>query len=109
MAIKRKKTETTKFPVDIPVTQLYKLCDWNDALSFDDISDTISIVKAYQNDAQNFPKDIKKVIEVWLKQNDMAKFTKAYQLALMAQAEQLEQEEYVRDIMSYPSKRPMSH
>ena len=83
---KRKKYKSGKtFTVKLD----FELHDFSPTLSFDEIMDTLFIVGQYINHDKHdmFSKKDVPAIEDWLKRNDLDKFFKAKQEALMAQAE----------------------
>ena len=79
-------------------------------MSFNQINDTLFIIGQFLNNekAEFLASDIK-TIEKWFESNEVNKFVKAKEMALLAQEAEMEREIYAREIMAQPYRRPMSH
>lgn len=84
--------------------------NWSETLSFEQINDTLFIIGQFlNNDKASFLESDVKVIEKWFKVNEIGRFIKAKEMALLAQEAEMEREIYAREIMAQPYRRPMSH
>lgn len=88
----------------------FELNDYSEALTFDQIMDTMFIIGQYMNNPDHsvFAAEDIPAIEDWLVRNDIKKFIVAKQTALFAQAKLDESKEYAKEIMNMPLERKES-
>jgi hypothetical protein len=110
MTVSSKKKTTQKRAKKIRIALPFELHDWSETLSFEQISDTLFIVGQFLNNdkARFLETDIPR-IEKWFEKNEISRFIKAKEMAMIAQEAEMERELYAREIMAQPYRRPMSH
>jgi hypothetical protein len=82
----------------------FKLCDFSETLTFDEITETLFVVAKYINNDDHSMFDEKDVslIENWLTKNDVNKFFEAKVRAIHAQALLDEAKYFAEDVMQTP-------
>ena len=101
------KTKGTVIHVSLP----FELHDWSESLTFNQINDTLFVVGQYLNDNKDslLTKKNMKLVESWLKKNDIDRFVQAKETSLTVMAAEQEREMFARSIMATSYKRPSSH
>lgn len=112
--MKKKKSQKKEIKEDlnIDVVIQYKLHNWSETLTYDEIQDTLFVVRLYSdktNPESTFNPSDRIKIENWLKINDITKFIKASDSAARVYSTMLENEMYAREIIGMAYKHPSSH
>ena len=95
----------------VNITLAFKLFDWSETLTFDQIMDTLFVIGQFINNEKHpmfTEKDIK-IIKAWLSKNSIDQFLQAKETALLAYENELNKELFAKEIMSTPYKHSRSH